>query len=511
MQTLLWDSRIRSLVVLLPAFGVLVWMASELASEEFIVPGVILTGFLALVTFTSFIQTVRVESICLCLLLTGYLVGNRGFADLTVAKPFYPGEFVLALILVCVLVRFALTRELPNFTGWIGFTILVFCALGAFRLLLDFNTYRMDAVRDSAMVYYSLYFFFGRQLAVRGQAMVVLERCLKFAFLALVPIAVIQRVDPLLLQTGAGKFTPFFQKDDLLTTFTAVAVFVLYTHPKFYRWNWLRVSLILFYFAYVVIGITRASLGGLIIGSLLLLIAGQRRFLIYPIIALMLGLTVLGGLAVTFGKSQTASTSVLTEKLASMVDFSGEHNYSSDYGDLKAGNNEWRRKLWTSFIDDTSVSPVFGRGFGFDFLASFEDKDVNEGNLRSAHNFFVTFYGRMGIVGILVFLTITAQIVVGGVRAALAVRAGWLPLASLSYWCSLWAILVAATVGVVLEGPVGAIVFWTFFGIAVETYTAASDKHRAAVHLRPSEFQVPHPLPTPVRRPALHGQVSLPS
>ena len=511
MQTLFWDSRIRSLVVLLPALGLLVWMASELASEEFIAPGLILAAFMALVVFTSFIRTVRVESISLCLLLTGYLIGNRGFADLTVAKPIYPGEFVLALIVTCMLVRFALDRELPDFSGWTARTIVLFCVLGAVRLALDYKTYRMDALRDSAMVYYAAYFFLGRQLAVRGSGMVVLERCLQFAFLALVPIAIIQRVDPDLLATSTGQFTPLFQKDDLLTTFTAVGVFVLYTRPKLYRWNWLRVSLILFYFAYVAIGITRASLAGLIVGSGLLFVAGQRKFLVYPIVAIILGLTVLGGLAGSFGGSRANSTDVLVEKLASMADISGAPGAATDYSELKAGNNRWRRELWASFIDDTSVSPVFGRGFGFDFLAHFLEEGEGETGLRAAHNFYVTFYGRMGIIGIVVFLIITVQIIVGGIRAALAVRAGWLPLPFLSFWCSIWAILVAATVGVVLEGPVGAVVFWSFFGIAVETYKMASDQHRRALQSRLDELASPYPLAMPLRRPALSGMVSLPS
>ena len=92
MQTLLWDSRIRSLAVLLPALGVMAWVASELASEEFIFPAVIVGLFVVLVMFTVFVKTIRFEAVVLCMLLVGYLVGNRGFADLAVVKPLYPGE-----------------------------------------------------------------------------------------------------------------------------------------------------------------------------------------------------------------------------------------------------------------------------------------------------------------------------------------------------------------------------------------------------------------------------------
>ena len=77
---------------MLPALGVVTWIASEVASEEFLIPGVILGVFCALVVFTVFVQTIRFEAAVLCLLLVGYLVGNRGFADLAVVKPLFPGD-----------------------------------------------------------------------------------------------------------------------------------------------------------------------------------------------------------------------------------------------------------------------------------------------------------------------------------------------------------------------------------------------------------------------------------
>ena len=44
--------------------------------------------------------------------------------------------------------------------------------------------------------------------------------------------------------------------------------------------------------------------------------------------------------------------------------------------------------------------------------------------LRSAHNYFVTLYGRLGVVGSLIFGVITIQLIVGGLRAGLAAGAG---------------------------------------------------------------------------------------
>ena len=496
---------------MLPVLGVLIWIATELASEDFIIPGVILGLFFVLVLFTVFVQSIRFEAAVLCLLLVGYLVGNRGFADLTVAKPLYPGEFALALITTSLLLRFALTRELPDFSGWYARVIFVFLALGAVRLALDYQSYKMDALRDSAMVYYAAFFFFARQLASQPTAKLVLEKCLAFSFLALVPLALIERFSPDSLIWNGG-FSPLYQKDDLLTTFAAAGVYFIYTRPKMY-WNWVRVSLILFYIALVVSGIGRAALAALMVGSVLILIAGRKKFFLYPLIAILLGLTVLGGLAAGVGSSQVSNSSVLFDKVVSMVDFSGEATHGSDFADQKSGTNDFRRKLWQTFIDETAVSPWFGRGFGYDFVVRFSEvyRLGEEGNLRSAHNFYITLFGRMGWIGIAIFAVLTGQIFAGGIRAALAVKSGQMPVADLGYWCATWVILISSVVGVVLEGPVGAIVFWTFLGVAVQASEAHTLVLRESADARWQATHVPEVLTRPRQRPALHGQVSIPS
>lgn len=493
-QVTVLDSRLRSLAVLIPALILVIWVASEAASEEFIVPIVATVAFVGLVVFSVFVQSVRFETAILNLLLVGYLVGNRGFAEVTVAKPLFPGEICMILVLTAMAARYVVTRELPDLSGTLARTIIVFLFVGGVRLALDFQVYQLDAVRDSAMVYYAIYFFFGRQMSITPESRRLTEKCLKFSFLALVPISIILRYAPDLL-ANAGPFAVLlFQKDDLLTIFAVAAAFIIYTQPQLYKKAWLRTGLILFYIAYIFNGIGRASLVGLVFGSFLLLLAGKKKFLAYPAIAVALGLTVLAGLAVGFGNSNTADLDAVTDKIYSIVDFSGTHEYASDIGDLKAGTNDFRRQLWQSFIDETNESaPIFGRGFGYDFVSRFLFGAIDPYGLRSAHNYYITLYGRMGIIGVLIFAVITYQIVAGGIRAALAVRHGKGDLAGLGYWAAAWAILMASIFGVVLEGPVGAIVFWLILGMAVRSTQNAAAEHQMSIEHEPSASD-PDPL-----------------
>ena len=473
-QSILWDSRLKTLIVLLPALGILFWISGELADAEYYAPAAILAPFVAFVLIVVFVRTVRFEMIFLCVLVSGYLIANRGFADLAPVKPLYPGEIGIIVIAFSLLVRFVLTRESPDFSGWLAKAIMIFLALGALRLARDYGTYKMDAIRDSALVYYSVYYFFGRLLITTPHSEAFLEKCLKFSFVALVPVSLIERFFAEVLGYVEQLGIAHAAKDDILTAFMVLSALFLYTRPNMFRNSWLRPLLILYYIAFAISGIGRAAVLALIVGSVPLLLAGRTRFLAYPAVAVALGLTVLTALSVGFGNSQTGDVAVLREKMMSMVDFSSSGSYNSDYGEMKAGTNDFRRKLWRTFIEEANnTSPLFGCGFGPNPVVTFDEVyrlggDANNEFTRAAHNYYVSLYGRMGFSGLAVFAVITWIIIHGGIRAALAVKAGRLPLSVLGYWCAVWVILIASAVGVVLEGPMGAIVFYVFLGAAIE-------------------------------------------
>jgi O-antigen ligase len=162
---------------------------------------------------------------------------------------------------------------------------------------------------------------------------------------------------------------------------------------------------------------------------------------------------------------------------------------------MKADNNEFRRAFWNVMVNETTATnPVFGRGFGYDFRPHFEvayGRGEWEG-LRSPHNYFVTVYGRMGLVGLGLISIIAALIVRNALSAARAARAGRITMEDFSYWCGVVMLLIAGTFGVVLEGPMGAIPFWTFLGLALSA---------------PSVSRLPQrDMPSDERTPELHRE-----
>ncbi|MDA8528783.1 hypothetical protein N9K67_08320 [Opitutaceae bacterium] len=113
---------------------------------------------------------------------------------------------------------------------------------------------------------------------------------------------------------------------------------------------------------------------------------------------------------------------------------------------------------------------------------------------------FVTVFARMGLVGLSLFLGIVALMFHYTRNALISSEPH-----ELGAWAGAWAILASASFGVVLEGPMGAIVFWILLGIA-SGMTSNLNAAREESELERSESELPsseNPLsPGPMRNHA---------
>ena len=113
---------------------------------------------------------------------------------------------------------------------------------------------------------------------------------------------------------------------------------------------------------------------------------------------------------------------------------------------------------------------------------------------RSPHSIVVSTIGRMGVVGLLALVALVAAI---AVRTWRAMRNPLTARTSLGLWAGVWTILVSACFGVVLEGPMGAVVFWSLLGIlnASEPDDSSIAPEEAPLH-RKIASPAAAPLPT---------------
>jgi hypothetical protein len=154
------------------------------------------------------------------------------------------------------------------------------------------------------------------------------------------------------------------------------------------------------------------------------------------------------------------------EHAVSIVDFTGQGTYlhaeSGDPGD----NNRFRLVWWQAVARETiEVNPAFGLGFGYDltsrFLADYDWLTNEDFSARSPHSMIMSVFGRMGAIGLLLWLAVA-------VAMARLTRRTFLrhDFRGMGWWSVVWVIWISACFGVVLEGPMGAVLFWTVLGIA---------------------------------------------
>ncbi len=447
---------------------VAVWMGSAIAQQDFVWPVLFAAG-VACITLVT-IQPLPLTTLLLGGALCGYIVGNRGFAQISASErlPLLPAELVILVGCSLLVVRSALQRELPFRRDPLNYAILLWIIIGACRLPFDLRLNGITAVRDFALVYYAVFFFLTQHAASTTGTAGFLHGCFAVsAAILLLTQHLFERFPDFFLGTLTFRNTPLiFYKGDLAGTSMALGSVVFFlSFERQRRWWQLGLSLALAAGAFT--SNNRASMISLV-GVAVLLLLGRRWRFAATLGAAGIITAAIMLLVAYFGDKPWQQTPVFGayERIVSVIDPFGARDYSGEGTFNKGDNNRFRTVWWRIVLDETIESnPWFGLGFGHDIAARFAREyyaDANEEfSARSPHNVWVTVFARMGAVGLLCFLVMTCAAVR---RALRAVREG--PSQETAFWCIACVMLTSACFGVVLEGPMGAVLFWVALGAA---------------------------------------------
>lgn len=427
------------------------------------------------------------DVVALGLVVFGYIVGNRGFAQLMPVPgiPLLPAEAVLLVAGGWWLVSTAHERRLPWNEDPMNRLILLWIILGTARLAFDVRPYGFLALRDYAMVYYAAFFFIAQRIARAEGARRFLVGATLVASILVLPGMLLTEAFPIFFYTQltVHGVPLIYYKGDLGGMFVGVGSLLLFfVAPARQRyWAW-PVSAVLFLF--VAAGGNRAAMLGLVCSALILLFARRWQFAALQGATLAVALAVTVTLAVVFNNTWAENKlHGVTDRLYSLVDLRGTANYESEDSSNKGDNNRYRLLWWKNVLVDTwEGNPVFGLGFGHDLAKSFAQEYNPEGSeefgVRSPHSIFLSVFGRLGLVGLSVWVAFC--VVLG--------RETWRALhqetdgVQWALWCSLWVILIGSSLGVVLEGPMGAVPFWTLLGLAHQPPAPADSPEVDANH-----------------------------
>ena len=446
---------------------VAIWLGNDIAQSEFFWPELIVGLLVALAL--SLLQPVPVGTLLLGCAAFGYIVGNRGFAQLSLSNqlPLLPAEFALMVGGGILLIQSAMRREVPVIRDGLNTVILIWIAVSSVRIIVDLRTYGVMALRDYATVYYAAFFFLAQRAGADEKQRRFLTGCLLAGFALLLMIyPLYEQFQDFFLGTLIFRGSPLiFFKGDLLGTFLAAGAVLYYIR---FEQKGSRTALVL---ALLMAGAAmttnnRASMLGLIVPVIILALGGRRRFLVILCGAAAASIIVMfvADRVRDVPWDRTALHGMY-ERAVSLTDPFGERTYSGEETSYKGDNNVFRSTWWRIVIDETvHTNPWLGMGWGNDLAEPFVKIYYPEGGddftVRSPHNIFITLFARSGLLGLVPFLGLAGIILVKTWRAA---RSGDV---SMAPWCVVCTILTSATFGVVLEGPMGAVIFWTALGLA---------------------------------------------
>jgi O-antigen ligase len=472
------SSLLRMLVIAIPGCVLALYLAAQIGNGQLKVPILFLIGVPLFVGVTALTRQIRIEAVILGFLLFGYIVGQSGFAHFSISERtnLYFGELGMMACAVAFLARVAFTREKIIPRRPLAWAIVAFIVIGLTRVSFDFGqSYQLkDVVRDFATVYYAGFFFIAYNVCRHSPSRRLIERVIIVSLITFIPVYIASIISPMMFQHLTIRGRPIIApRSDLTGSFMSFAcIYFFFLKTKGLR----RVACIgisLIAFLIVLLAMSRATFAGLAVAMFLIVIARKSQILLWLGLSGIIGALTLAIVGSSGLGNETMVTRLQDKGLSLFEPFTGErYNYTGSTGDESAGNNQFRESWWKSVFDETTEkAPVTGLGFGYDlakrFLRNYQSNlNIFEFDTRSPHSIILTVYGRMGLVGILSLMVIVYLILRSSIRCAVAVRNRKVPAIYIAPWCGAIAIFVTACFGVMLEGPMAAMVFWSLLGLA---------------------------------------------
>ncbi len=444
-------------------------------------------------------QPANLQLMVVAVLFAGYLIGNRGFAQVmpSPAFPLLPAEAGLAGLFILQALERMAGGAAPRRLGAWDYLIGAWIVYGCARMLFDGRVHGMVAIRDFAMVYYAAFFFLAANLAHRRSMQVDrLLQIIRIASSLMAGIYLFTRISPGVLESMViWRGVPLiFYKDDLVGVFAALGAvlhFIQYERAK----RSLSVAWCLVLVGVVLYTNNRSAMLALAVGALGLLFAGRWRLSALLGTGGVVGAVFIVAIATWRGDTWRDTPLMgVYDRVVSLTDPFGEREYGGEITGNKGDNNLFRMVWWQEVVGETvEVSPVFGLGFGYDlssrFLREYYADNIQGFSARSPHSIIVTVFGRMGVVGVTVYLAIILML-----ANRVWTCAGLQDLETLAPLLGAAMVFTSACFGVVLEGPMGAVVFWSLMGLGAGMLGAKSEAEpdaTAVVHFDHEREAVP--------------------
>jgi hypothetical protein len=433
-------------------------------------------------------------------LLGGYLLFDKAFAYLHLpGMPMFVGEMVLGVGALAAVLATSYLRA-PIRDEPILALLCVFALWGLIRTLPGLGPYGMDALRDSALWYYSLFAFFipaalARSPELLDRFILQLTRLTPWLLLWL-PLGLI--LAPMSNKAPTVPFSSVSVLSHKPGNAAIAAMLVLGCMWLFPDTRGARSRAAWSVMALVVIALAATQnrgglLGGVAGATVGLAFVRNRLGLVtraVVITAVGLSLAAMLSLKVPFAGAQGREYSA-TQLVSNVLSLGG----GDSPGNL-GGTVNGREELWSRILDKQVADGhlVEGFGFGQNLATAVGVYDAGTDALRSPHNSHLHIIARMGLVGLSFWIALWVgwywRLITGCRRLTLRGLHVRRQVAGLSLMVTT-AILVSSYFDPQLEGPQVAALLWTAFGVGVAVTTVRAWFGGAASALSPGSHGEP--------------------
>jgi O-antigen ligase len=275
--------------------------------------------------------------------------------------------------------------------------IWVYVLYAGIHLIVDYESHRLLAIRDSSMAYYSLYYITAFSLFHDSKVVETFERIVKIAGILAVCSMAYDATGTELVVVG---FAPHL--DAYIPISIGVILYCLIIGIEKRKMHYVMMACIIILL--VVASSKTAALVALAAVIFCAIIFGGINKLIMPAVMLLLiGLVALS--AMMFIDTDSVMDLLTGGEVAETFGIQGGEFVGF------SGTSAWRLLWWSVIWQDTmQISPFWGQGFGADITGPFLETWLGPGYgdatgyARYPHNILITNLGRLGLVGFVFFL-----------------------------------------------------------------------------------------------------------
>ena len=192
------DLQLKRLLVTIGGLFAALYLGYKVGTDSWALVALACLGAIYYLTMRTF--RVTHETLILSFLVFGYIVGNRGFAQITPLGnlPLFLGEIGLFIGSFAILLHIPFRQELPFRLNTLSIAILIWVIYGAIHTYFDLKAFGLIAMRDFALVYYSLYFFLAQPMVRDPRSRRFFVGSLSAALILLIPFFVLFMPSPIL-------------------------------------------------------------------------------------------------------------------------------------------------------------------------------------------------------------------------------------------------------------------------------------------------------------------------